>query len=171
MTILILILKNFSYNYNNIIMAINKKINFNTTPSLRQEDAPEKWYHIDATNVVAGRLASKVADLLKGKNSPQYTPHVLSGNRIVITNLDKIVFTGKKLQQKILYRHTQRFGALKETKLQHAMEKDSTKVIHDIIKCMLQSTRQRRNLLRYRLFLYSGNEHNHQAQQPTTITL
>lgn len=153
------------------IKTSKKKINFNATPSLRQEDAPEKWYHIDGSNMIAGRLASKVADLLKGKESPQYTPHVLSGNHIIITNLDKLVFSGKKLKQKVLYKHTQRFGALKETLLHHAMEKDSTLVFKDMVKCMLQLTRQRRNLLKYRLFLYAGNDHLHHGQKPQTITL
>jgi large subunit ribosomal protein L13 len=148
-----------------------KKINFNTTPSLRQEDEPQKWYHIDATNMVAGRLASKVADLLKGKKSPQYTPHVLSGNHIIITNLDKIIFTGKKLDQEKRYRHTQQFGHLKETKLRHALEKNASILFKDIVKCMLQLTRQRRNLLKYRLFLYNGNNHLHHSQQPETIVL
>lgn len=147
------------------------KNQFNHTQFTRQEDEIQKWYHIDGTDMIAGRLASKVADLLKGKNSPQYTPHNLPGNYIVITNVKKIKFTGKKLKQEKIYRHTQRFGALKETLLQHAMEKDATKVFFDVVKCMLQSTRQRRNLLKFRLFLYNGGTHPHQGQQPMEITL
>jgi large subunit ribosomal protein L13 len=147
------------------------KINYNHTPSFRQEDVQDVWYHIDATDLIAGRLASKVADLLKGKKSPQYTPHVLPGNYIVITNLSKLKFTGKKLDQKKIYHHTQRFGGLKETTLKKAMEKDPSNVFFDVVKCMLQATRQRRNLLRYRLFLYNDNHHPHHGQTPTTITL
>jgi large subunit ribosomal protein L13 len=155
----------------NVITNSKKKINFNHTPFIRQEDVPQVWYHIDGKDQIAGRLASKIADLLKGKNSPQYTPHNLSGNHIIVTNVDHIVFSGKKLQQKKLYKHTQRFGALKETFLYQAMKKDSTEVFKDVVKCMLQSTRQRRNLLRYRLFLYPSNDHLHHGQKPINITL
>jgi large subunit ribosomal protein L13 len=144
---------------------------YNHTPSFRQEDVQDKWFHFDATDVIAGRLASKVADLLKGKNSPQYTPHVLSGNYIVINNLEKLKFTGDKLRQKKLYSHTQRFGALKEVTLQRSLEKDASKVFYEIVKCMLHCTRQRRNLLKYRLFLYNDNSNPHHGQQPKTITL
>ena len=147
------------------------KINYNHTPSFRQEDVKESWFHIDANQLIAGRLASFVADLLKGKKSPQYTPHVLPGNYIVITNLSKLLFTGKKLEQKKIYSHTQRFGGLKEITLKKAMEKDASKVFFDMVKCMLQSTRQRRNLLRYRLFLYNDNNHPHHGQTPKTITI
>jgi large subunit ribosomal protein L13 len=149
----------------------NTKINYNHTPSFRQEDVQDQWFHIDATDVIAGRLASKVADLLKGKNSAQYTPHVLSGNHIVITNLDKLKFTGKKMRQHKIYHHTQRFGALKETTLEKAMEKDASKVFFEIIKCMMPCTRQRRNLLKYRLFLYSDGTNPHHGQKPVTITV
>ena len=147
------------------------KINYNHTPSFRQEDVQDQWFHIDATGLIAGRLASKVADLLKGKNSAQYTPHVLSGNHIVITNLDKLTFTGKKLRQKTLYHHTQRFGALKEITLEKALHKDASKVFFTMIRAMMQVTRQRRNLLKYRLFLYNENTHPHHGQQPKTITI
>ena len=144
---------------------------YNHTPSFRQEDVQDQWFHIDATNLIAGRLASKVADMLKGKNSAQYTPHVLSGNHIVITNLDKLIFTGNKMRQKKLYSHTQRFGALKEITLEKAMEKDASKVFYEIVKCMLHCTRQRRNLLKYRLFLYNDSTNPHHGQQPKTITI
>ena len=148
-----------------------KVFDFNHTPSSKSEETPAKWIHIKATDLPCGRLASVVAGLLKGKDSPQYTPHVLTGTRVIITDVEKMVFTGKKLRQKILYKHTQRLGGLQEIQLGKMMDKDPLFVLHDAIKCMLSRTRQRRNMLSDRLFLYVGSEHKHQAQQPVTYTI
>lgn len=129
-----------------------------------------KWFVVDATNMPLGRLASQVADILTGKNKTIYTPNVDTGDFVVVLNSDKIVLTGKKLQQKKLRYHTGYIGGLKEIGYDTLMAKDSTKVVEKAIKGMLPKNSIGRKQIT-RLHVYKDASHNHEAQKPETIAL
>ena len=127
-----------------------------------------KWYVVDATDLTLGRLASQVAAVLRGKNKPIYTPHIDTGDYVIVVNADKIKVTGKKMEQKLYRRHSDYVGGFKETTLREMMEKKPCEVIKHAVKGMLpKNTLGRAALLRLRLF--EGAEHNHQAQKPAMI--
>ncbi len=135
---------------------------------LRKEDADKKWYQIDATDLVVGRLATKIADLLRGKGKPSYTPNTDSGDFVVVTNCEKIRFTGKKLEDKVYYWHTNHIGGLKERTAQEQLDKHPELVIMNAVKGMLPKTSLGRQQLT-KLKVYVGNEHPHAAQSPEVI--
>ena len=129
-----------------------------------------KWYVVDAQGQTLGRLASEVAKVLRGKNKPIYTPHMDCGDYVVIVNADKIVVTGKKLDQKIYYHHSGFAGGLKQTKYRKLMaEKPEFAVKHAVVG-MLPKGPLGRQMAR-KLRVYAGTEHEHEAQKPTVLEL
>lgn len=128
-----------------------------------------KWYVVDAEGCTLGRLASGVASVLRGKNKPQFTPHVDTGDYVIIVNADKIKVTGKKLDQKIYYRHSEYVGGMKETTLKEMLAKKPEKVIELAVKGMLPKGPLGRDMYR-KLFVYAGPEHKHAAQKPEVLT-
>ena len=128
-----------------------------------------KWYVVDAEGCTLGRLASGVASVLRGKNKPQFTPHVDTGDYVIIVNADKVKVTGKKMDQKIYYHHSDYVGGMKETTLKEMMAKKPEKVIELAVKGMLPKGPLGRNMYK-KLFVYAGPEHKHEAQKPETLT-
>lgn len=129
-----------------------------------------KWYIVDATNMPLGRLASQVADILTGKNKTIFTPHVDTGDFVVVINSDKVVLTGKKLEQKKLRWHTGYVGGLKEIDYSTLMAKDSCRVVEKAVKGMLPKNSVGRKQAT-RLHVYKNAEHNHEAQKPEAVEL
>ena len=129
-----------------------------------------KWYVVDADGMVLGRLASQVAHILRGKHKPTWTPHVDTGDFVIIINTDKVILTGKKLDQKVYYRHTGYVGGLKETKYRDLMAKKSDFAVKQAVKGMLPKGPLGRAMLK-KLYVYTGNEHLQQAQQPEMLAL
>ena len=136
----------------------------------KPNDVERKWFVVDATNMPLGRLASQVADILSGKNKPTFTPHVDSGDFVIVINSDAVVLTGKKLEQKKMYTHSGYVGGLKETDYKTLMATKSDVVITKAVKGMLPKTTLGRQMIK-RLRVFKGNEHNHEAQKPELITL
>ena len=128
-----------------------------------------KWYVVDATGMTLGRLASEVAKILRGKNKPVFTPHEDTGDYVIITNAEHIKVTGKKLDQKIYYHHSDYVGGMKETTLREMLNKKPEKVIELAVKGMLPKGPLGRQMMT-KLHVYAGVEHNHQAQKPETLT-
>ena len=128
-----------------------------------------KWYVVDAEGCTLGRLASGVASVLRGKNKPQFTPHVDTGDYVIIVNADKVKVTGKKMDQKIYYHHSDYVGGMKETTLKEMMAKKPEKVIELAVKGMLPQGPLGRTMYK-KLFVYAGPEHKHEAQKPETLT-
>ena len=128
-----------------------------------------KWYVVDATGYTLGRLASEVAKVLRGKNKPIYTPHIDTGDYVIIVNADKVKVTGKKLDQKIYYRHSDYVGGMKEAPLREMMDKKPEKVIELAVKGMLPKGPLGRTMYK-KLFVYAGAEHGHEAQKPEVLT-
>ncbi len=129
-----------------------------------------KWYVVDAEGMVLGRVASQVANVLRGKHKPTYTPHVDTGDYVIVVNADKIILTGKKLDQKIYYHHTGYVGGLKETKYRRLMaEKPEFALRHAVVGMLPKNALGRR--MATKLHVYSGAEHEHAAQQPEVLTL
>ena len=129
-----------------------------------------KWYLVDAEGMVFGRLASQVASILHGKNKPEYTPHVDTGDFVIIINVDKVVFTGNKLDQKVYRRHSGYVGSMKETKYGHLMEKKPEFAMMEAVRRMLPKSKLGRQMLK-KLRVFRGSEHNHAAQKPELIKL
>jgi large subunit ribosomal protein L13 len=136
----------------------------------KPEEIKRKWYVIDAEGKVLGRLASEVAKILRGKNKPEFTPHVDVGDHVIILNADKIMLTGKKLDQKLYRHHTLYPGGLKEVKCKHMLEKKPEKVFELAIKGMLPKNSLGRAMFR-KLKVYKGTKHEHQAQMPEVLEL
>ena len=128
-----------------------------------------KWYVVDADGCTLGRLASGVASVLRGKNKPQFTPHVDTGDYVIIVNADKIKVTGKKLEQKIYYNHSDYVGGMRETTLAEMMAKKPEKVIELAVKGMLPKGPMGRDMIK-KLHVYAGAEHANQAQKPEVLT-
>lgn len=128
-----------------------------------------KWYVIDAAGLTLGRLASETAKILRGKNKPTFTPHIDTGDYVIIVNADKVTVTGKKLDQKIYYRHSEYVGGMKETTLREMMAKKPEKVVELAVKGMLPKGPLGREMYK-KLFVYAGPEHKHQAQKPEALT-
>ena len=127
-----------------------------------------KWYVVDATDCTLGRLASEVAKVLRGKNKPQFTPHVDTGDYVIIVNADKVKVTGKKMDQKIYYHHSDYIGGMKETTLREMMNKHPERVIEYAVKGMLPKGPLGRQMYT-KLFVYAGPDHKHAAQKPETL--
>ena len=128
-----------------------------------------KWYVVDAEGCTLGRLASSVASVLRGKNKPQFTPNVDTGDYVIIVNADKIKVTGKKLDQKIYYRHSDYVGGMKEATLKEMLAKKPEKVVELAVKGMLPKGPLGRTMYT-KLFVYAGPEHKHAAQKPEVLT-
>lgn len=128
-----------------------------------------KWYVVDATDMTLGRLASEVAKVLRGKNKPIFTPHIDTGDYVIIINAAKIKVTGKKLDQKIYYHHSDYVGGMKETTLKDMMAKKPERVVELAVKGMLPKGPLGRDMYR-KLHVYAGAEHSHIAQKPEVLT-
>lgn len=140
------------------------------TYSRRKEDVNRKWILVDAQDQVLGRLSSVVAAKLRGKDQPDFTPHVDNGAFVVVINADKIRVTGTKSEDKKYYRHSGYPGGLKETSFKELLESKPEQIIHKAVRGMLPKTRLGRAQLK-KLKVYAGQDHPHQAQQPTAIEL
>ncbi len=140
-----------------------------TTYMANAQNVERNWYVIDAEGQTVGRLASQIATVLRGKNKPTYTPHVDCGDHVIVINADKVVFTGKKLDQKLYRRHTGYAGGLKETKARDMMNTHPERVIMFAVKGMLPKNSLGRQMLT-KLRVYAGTEHNHEAQKPEVLT-
>ena len=128
-----------------------------------------KWYVVDAEGCTLGRLASEVASVLRGKNKPVFTPHVDTGDYVIVINAEKIKVTGKKLDQKVYYHHSDYVGGMKETTLREMMAKKPEQVIELAVKGMLPKGPLGRTMIK-KLHVYAGAEHAHQAQKPEVLT-
>ena len=128
-----------------------------------------KWYVVDATGYTLGRLSSEVAKILRGKHKPIFTPHIDTGDYVIIVNAQNIKVTGKKLDQKIYYRHSEYLGGMKETTLREMLNKKPERVIELAVKGMLPKGPLGRQMMT-KLHVYTGAEHGHEAQKPETLT-
>jgi large subunit ribosomal protein L13 len=129
-----------------------------------------KWYVVDAEGKTLGRLASEIANVLRGKNKPIYTPHIDTGDYVIVVNAEKVKTTGKKLEQKIYYHHSEYVGGMKETTLKEMMQKKPEFVITHAVKGMLPKGPLGRQMLT-KLHVYAGPDHKHEAQKPETLDI
>ena len=136
----------------------------------KKEVVSRKWYVIDATDVVLGRLASKTAHILRGKHKPTYTPHIDCGDYVIIVNASKVALTGDKLDKKIYYNHSGYTGGLRERTARVMKESYPVEMVERSVKGMLPKGRLGRQMYK-KLFVYAGEEHPHQAQQPTELKM
>ena len=134
------------------------------------ETVERKWYVVDAAGVPLGRLASRVASVLRGKNKPTFTPNVDCGDFVIVINTDKAVLTGKKLENKFYRYHTGYIGGLKEISYKKMMEEKSDLAVYEAVKGMLPKNSLGRVMLK-KLKVYKGAEHNHAAQKPEVLKL
>ena len=129
-----------------------------------------KWYVVDAAGMTLGRLASEIAKVLRGKNKPTFTPHMDTGDYVIVVNAEKVKVTGKKLDQKIYYRHSEYVGGMKETTLKEMLAKHPERVLEFAVKGMLPKNSLGRKQIT-RLHVYKDENHNHSAQKPETIEI
>ena len=128
-----------------------------------------KWYVVDAEGQTLGRLSAEIAKVLRGKNKPVFTPHVDTGDYVIVVNADKVKVTGKKLEQKIYYHHSDYVGGMKETTLREMLNKKPERVIELAVKGMLPKGPLGRQMMT-KLHVYAGAEHGHEAQKPEVLT-
>lgn len=140
------------------------------TFKLTPENIDHKWYVVDAQNRILGRVASQIANRLRGKHKPEYSPHMDNGDFIIVVNCDKIRVTGNKLLEKKYYRHSGWVGGLKETSLADMLSRHPTRVITHAVKGMLPRNKLGRAMLK-KLKVYPGPDHPHKAQKPQPLTL
>lgn len=140
------------------------------TFSAKKEELPRKWYVINAEGKILGRLAVEIAKRLRGKHKPIFTPHVDTGDFIIVTNASRIILTGRKLQQKVYRWHSQYPGGLKSVTAEKLLKEKPDRLVEYAVKGMLPKNRLGRKLLR-KLKVYAGPEHPHQAQQPEELTI
>ena len=133
-------------------------------------DVVRKWYVVDASGMALGRLASKVAAILRGKNKPIFTPNVDTGDFVIIVNTDKVILTGKKLEKKYYRYHTGHIGGLKEIQYKTLMAEKSDVAVYEAVKGMLPKNSLGRKMIT-KLKVYKGAEHNHAAQKPEALDL
>ncbi|MFA5449398.1 MAG: 50S ribosomal protein L13 [Clostridia bacterium] len=136
----------------------------------KPESVERKWYVVDASDMVLGRLATQVASILRGKHKPTFTPNVDTGDYVIVINCDKVVLTGKKLEKKFYRYHTGFVGGLKEVRYDKLLEKKPEFVVEHAVKGMLPKNSLGRKMYS-KLFVYKGGEHKHQAQQPVELKL
>jgi large subunit ribosomal protein L13 len=134
----------------------------------RPQEVERKWYVIDAEGRTLGRLATEIAKILRGKNKPQYTPHVDVGDFVVVINAERVVVTGKKAEQKVYRRHSGYPGGMKETSYERMMERKPTAILRKAVYGMMPKTRLARQQFR-KLKIYAGPEHPHAAQNPQRL--
>ena len=137
---------------------------FMATPA----DIERKWYVVDAEGKTLGCMAAEIANVLRGKNKPIYTPHMDTGDYVIVVNAEKVKVTGKKLNQKIYYSHSDYVGGMKETTLKEMLAKHPERVIEHAVKGMLPKGTLGRQMYR-KLFVYAGPEHKHAAQKPEPL--
>jgi len=133
-------------------------------------DITRKWYVVDAEGLALGRVASQVANILRGKNKPIYTPNVDTGDYVIVLNASKIILTGKKLDQKIYYKHSGYVGGLKETKYRKLMAEKPEEALRHAVVGMLPKGPLGRQMAK-KLKIYAGAEHEHAAQKPEVLSL
>ncbi len=136
----------------------------------KKQDLTQKWYLIDAKNKVLGRLAPTIANKLRGKDKPIFSPHIDCGDFIVVINADKVKLTGNKLDQKKYYRHSGYPGALKEKTAKTVLEENPTFLLKSAVRGMLPKNRLRKNFMK-KLNIYAGEEHPHAGQSPETLNV
>ena len=141
-----------------------------TTVMAKNETVERKWYVVDATDIPLGRVASQVAAILRGKNKPIYTPHVDTGDYVIVINTDKMVLTGNKLTQKHYYRHSGFPGGLKDVLYKDLMANKSDFALEKAVKGMLPKNSLGKKMFT-KLKVYKGSEHPHQAQQPVELKI
>jgi len=134
-----------------------------------QSQVERKWYVVDAEGQTLGRLSTEIANVIRGKKKPIYTPHADCGDYVIVVNAEKIKVTGKKLDQKIYYHHSEYVGGMKETNLKTMLEKHPERVIEHAVKGMLPKGPLGRAMYK-KLFVYAGPDHEHQAQKPESLT-
>ncbi len=141
------------------------------TFSAKPQDQTHEWHLVDATDVPLGRLASVVAQLIRGKHKPTYTPHMDGGDFVVVINASKVHLTGRKLDQKTYFKHTGYMGHERHTPARNLLASHPDRVIEKAVFGMLPKTSLARQKLRGKLKVYGGDQHPHQAQQPKTFSL
>ncbi|MDF2701068.1 MAG: ribosomal protein [Rubrobacteraceae bacterium] len=134
----------------------------------RPLEVERRWYVVDAEGQTLGRLAAEIARVLRGKSKPQYTPHVDTGDFVVVVNAERIVVTGRKAEQKVYRRHSGYPGGLKTTSFEQLLERQPTEILRKAVKGMMPKTRLARQQLR-KLKIYAGPEHPHAAQSPQKL--
>ena len=140
------------------------------TFSAKPADVQRDWYVVDASGTTLGRLASEIAFRLRGKHKPQYTPHVDTGDYIVVVNVDKVAVTGKKARDKMYHHHTGWVGNLKSISYEKLMQKAPERVLFSAVKGMMPRNRLGRQMMK-KLKVYTGPEHQHHAQQPQALDI
>ena len=140
------------------------------TFTAKTAEIKRQWYVVDAQGQTLGRLASKIAPILKGKHKPTYTPHLDCGDFVIVVNIDKVRVTGRKLDQKIYYQHSEYPGGLKRISLRDQLAQHPDRVLMAAVKGMLPKNRLGRQMIK-KLKLYAGEAHPHQAQQPKSLSL
>ncbi len=140
------------------------------TFSAKADEIKREWFIIDAEDLILGRMATEIAIRLRGKHKPEYTPHVDTGDYIVVINAEKIAVTGNKMKNKIYYKHTGYIGNLKSITLEKQLQKHPEVVIESAVKGMLPKNSLGRTMYR-KLKVYAGEQHPHEAQQPITLEL
>ncbi len=136
----------------------------------KPHEVERKWYVVDASGKTLGRLASEVAKILRGKHKPIYTPHVDTGDHVIIINAEKVHLTGKKLDQKVYRRHSGYPGGLKEIKYRELMQTKPEFVVYEAVRGMLPHNRLGRKMIK-KLRVYAGPNHNHEAQKPEVLEI
>ncbi len=140
------------------------------TYSVKPSDIKRDWYVVDAQDKILGRLATEVATILRGKHKPQFTPHMDTGDFVIVVNAEKIKVTGKKLEQKIYYRHSGYLGGLKEESLEKVLAEKPEQAVMRAVKGMLPGSKLGRAMLK-KLKVYAGGEHPHEAQTPKQLDI
>ncbi len=150
-------------------MKLNKN-NKTFLPQKSEIDNNKKWWLVDADGIVLGRLATKVSDILRGKDKPYYTPFFDTGDFVVIINADKVRLTGRKTEQKMYYRHSGYMGGLKETSFKRMLDTHPERIILKAVQGMLPKNKLNRKILK-KLKIYAGPEHKHKAQNPQALSI
>ena len=140
------------------------------TFSAKKNEIERKWYLIDANGKILGRLASEIASRLRGKHNPIYTPHMDTGDFVIVINAEKVILTGKKLKQKVYYRHSGYPGGIKSITAEKLQQKKPEDLINLVVKGMLPKNSLGRSMIK-KLKVYAGEEHPHQAQNPEVLTI
>ena len=140
------------------------------TYQAKKEELDYQWYLVNAEGKVLGRLAAELVKILKGKNKPTYTPHLDTGDFVIVVNAEKVALTGKKMKDKIYYHHTGYPGGIKEINAEKLLAKKPTEMIRIAVKGMLPKNSLGRQMIR-KLKIYAGPNHPHEAQKPVTINL
>ncbi len=136
----------------------------------KKEEVQHQWYLVDAEGKVLGRLAAELAKILRGKNKPVYTPHVDTGDFVIVVNAGKVTLTGKKMKDKIYYHHTGHPGGIREMSAEKLMAKKPTEIIRMAVKGMLPKTSLGRQMIQ-KLKIYTGPKHPHEAQKPIPLQI